>query len=302
MPPTIQGLDSFGQITEAAAAAAAEAGILVWGRYLYNLHPQEIEIGHAHGIGVLLIGEHDTTTHHPIHDGYSAGYAHGQQDRLAAIALGAPQGVGIGLMATADDKVFDGADEIALGAYMDGYRDGIAGPFEHCLYGGAGPVLWARQNGHVTAATWVAGASYWNNGIDPAAAQAQMHQLAAPAVNYGGTACDLNELYDLPALCAWMPDGTPPAPHPTPHPTPQHQEDLMGRFFHLSDDSIVYVGICAQQGTGSTSDHYEGGLHVFGLESPLDVDLVRPPDVPVVDANPDQEARIRQLPVTFQAP
>jgi hypothetical protein len=241
MPPSIQGLDSFGPITEPAARAAAEAGILVWGRYLYNLGPNEIAIGHDHGIGVLLIGEHDTRTHHPVHDGYSAGYAHGQADRMAAIALGAPQGVGIGLMATADDKVFDGADEIALGAYMDGYRDGIAGPFEHCLYGGAGPVLWCREQGHVTAATWVAGASYWNNGIDPAAAQAQMHQLAAPAVNYGGTNCDLNELYDLEGLCAWMPEGS--HPHPPPTPTPAPRGGAMEIFKFPDKDDLFLYGI-----------------------------------------------------------
>lgn len=220
----IQGLDSFGPITEKGAQEAADAGILVWGRYLYNLASREKDIAHDHGISVLLIGEHDTRTHHPIHDGYGAGFAHGQQDRVAALALGAPGGAGIGLMATADDKVFDGQDEIVMGAYMDGYRDGIAGPFEHCLYGGAGPVLWARQNGHVTnGSTWVAGASYWNNGVDPAAAQAQMHQLAAPAVAYGGTPCDLNEVYDLSRLCAWMPTSV-PTPIPTPIPDPGDDE------------------------------------------------------------------------------
>jgi len=237
---TVQGLDSFGQITEAGAKAAADAGILVWGRYLYNLHPNEIAIAHDHGIGVLLIAEHDTPTWHPIHGGYPVGFQHGQADRLLAIALGAPQGAGIGLVATADDKVFDGADTIQLGSYMDGFRDGLGGPFLHSLYGGAGPVLWARQNGHIGGSTWVAGASYWNNGVDPANAQAQMHQLAAPAVAYGGTPCDLNEVYDLGGLHAWMPSSVPipPPPPPTPQPLPGGAMEILR--FHDKDDLWLY--------------------------------------------------------------
>jgi hypothetical protein len=228
-----QALDSFGRITVTAARAAQDRGYVGWFRYLYNLERAEITHAHAHGLWVALIGEHDTLTHHPIHDGYPTGLNHGRWDGDVADSLGAPRGSVI--FATADDKVFSGTGEIIMGQYLDGYRTGLAGRYLTGIYGGAGPIKWAKENGHADVA-WCAGASYWHNGVDPRDAHAVAHQLPVPAVNVGGTTCDLNNVFDAGWWGQWSPLGA--------QPSQQDEEGLAMAGKHWFRGGVVsYVGV-----------------------------------------------------------
>lgn len=239
---TTKGLDSASQITRAAAAAAQAQGRTVWFRYLYNLLRSEIDLAHEFGFAVSLIGEHDTRTHHPIHDGYATGKAHGANDAATAASLGAPSTTV--LWATADDKVFVGQDELNMGAYLDGYRYGVAGRYRVGLYGGAQPVQFALQGGHA-AFGWVAGASYWNNGIEPGSVGAIAHQLAEPYIWVGGVECDSNDIFTLgdwawlaPAQTSEDPAPTPtpiPIPIPDPIPVPEGDDEMFYTLMQETD-------------------------------------------------------------------
>lgn len=308
-----QAVDSFGQVTPAAAQKAAETGIAGWLRYLYNTLFAEPTYCHANGLWISAIAEFDTRNWHPPLDSPETGAAHGQGTAISMQRYQYPGG-SVGWF-TADTMVYP-SQFPTVGRYWElaaaPMRDS---GFLVGAYGGSLLVDWLVDNGLADRA-WECGADAWNSPDgNPNHAVRSKHAVIRQrgGGNVGGVGIDFNDIINPGAWGQWGPDTQPAPPTPTPPPL-NGAQTMAGKFLRQSDpnepeyETIAYCGESSSIGpdNSQTPARFVGGLYVMkfgagGVGGPVALSCVKRDDEPVFDATKDQWAYLNTLPLIYQA-
>jgi hypothetical protein len=127
--------------------------------YLFDLDRALVDDYHAHGLAVGVLAEYDTTRHHPVLDGPTAGMANGADAARRIRALGAPTWVGV--IITADTDVQPPQYPI-VAAYADAFTAEQDPGRPVGVYGGTDLTNWLCANGHCSYAV-ITGATAWSH-------------------------------------------------------------------------------------------------------------------------------------------
>lgn len=227
--PIGRSADAAGVISPQAAAAQ---GILTVEAYWYNqgslnLYPSYL----ANGVGFLLLGEFDSTNHHPIFDGAAVGDAQATKTIQIAHSIGMPEGAA--MVWTADTNVpanqFEQTDP-----YVDAWHARcVTEGFRSMGYAGEDWLHLLLLDGRVHLGYGTA-AAYWNHGF--ISNLVALRQLVGYG-NIGGTTVDYDNVF-LEDHGQVRPNGTagPLNPTPTPIPVPDPGDDMPSHFLGCNHD------------------------------------------------------------------
>lgn len=221
--PIGRSADAAGVIPPAAAAAQ---GLLTAECYWYNqgslnLYPAYL----AAGVGFLLLGEFDSTNHHPVFDGAAVGDAQALKTIQIAHSIGMPEGAG--MTWTADTNVpanqFEQTDPYVDAWHARCHKEG----FRSVGYAGEDWLHLLLQDGRLDIGYGTA-AAYWNHGF--LSDLVALRQLVGYG-NVGGTTVDYNNVF-LEDHGQVRPDGTAGPLNPVPVPPIPPDPDPYGEDMH----------------------------------------------------------------------
>jgi len=160
----LYGIDAA---TPPPSGSIKAAGYVALAYYMRDFTPQRMSRDLAAGLAVWFCTE--TTADRPSTSGYAGGLADGRRFGAMLDAAGVPRHRPL---YAAQDRDTPGTQFSAVGAHLDGLREGSGRPAG--IYAGADLVDWAMGNGHATFG-WVTGALSWSH--RHASSLAQLVQL-----------------------------------------------------------------------------------------------------------------------------